>query len=97
MQDFDNLNNTPNGEQQNNINNENNTDSCAFEEKSTQQAKEDYAGNEQAQYRNDSQHDVNQGNFTQNTNSYPYGNSGQSTNSYPYDNGVERLCHTLNY
>lgn len=89
MQDFDNLNNTPNGEQQNNINNESNAGNGSFEEKSTQQPNEYYAGNEQAQYRNDSQNDVNQGNFTQNTNSYPYGNSGQSTNSYPYDNGAQ--------
>ena len=89
MQDFDNLNNTPNGEQQNNINNESNAGNGSFEEKSAQQPNEYYAGNEQAQYRNDSQNDVNKGNFTQNTNSYPYGNSGQSTNSYPYDNGAQ--------
>ena len=87
MNDFDNLNNTPDSEQQNNINNENNADTCSFEEKSTQQPNEDSVNDEQTQSRNDSQPDVNQGNFTQNTNSYPYGNGGQNTNSYPYGNG----------
>ena len=81
MNDFDNLNNRPDDEQQNGINEP--ADNQGFEEKSAQPTNENPADNTQ-QYRDDRQSNVNQGNFTQNTNYYPYGN-GQQNNQLNYN------------
>ena len=83
MNDFDNLNNTPEGEQNNNVNNENNADAYSFEEKAEQQADVNSVSNEQGSC-NDNQYNVNQGNFTQNTNYYPYSGSVQNNQGYNY-------------
>ena len=83
MNDFDNLNNRPDDEQQNNIN-ENNTETQGFEEKTSQQENVNSV-NDEIPYRNDSPNDVNQGSFTQNTNYYPYSNTTQNNQPYGFN------------
>lgn len=83
MNDFDNLNNRPEDEQENNIN-ENNTETQGFEEKTSQQENVNPVNND-IPYRNDSPNDVNQGSFTQNTNYYPYSNTTQNNQPYGFN------------
>lgn len=93
MNDFDNLNNRPDDEQQNEMN-ENAADNHGWSEKSTQQVNENPVNNAQV-HRDNRQSDVNQGNFTQNTNYYPYGNGPH--NNQPNYNPNNQNIPPYNY